>query len=259
MGHIKKKFNRIFWLGVLVISSCYLPTDPGPQPHQIVETHFKPGFNVLGVLRNDGNAGSSFLHVERVYKIQEATDDFVPTIDDAQVQIQRLSDSRVTGFGFTEDSLRGKIYTDSTFVPWAGERYQLKVSGEDFPDVTGEVTIPPAPRIDSSSVMVNNHLLSFQTMFQPEIRLYEAYLICQNATYHLRQRSESTGPTTIAFDLTSGSGVPQSLIIYGYEKNLTEYLTAPITIKPQTYRELVTTVSGGYGVFGAVSVVQYQF
>ena len=40
--------------------------------------------------------------------------------------------------------------------------------------------------------------------------------------------------------------------IFSYDKNMSDYLQALITVKPQAYNEMVKTVEGGYGVFGSV-------
>ena len=64
---------------------------------------------------------------------------------------------------------------------------------------------------------------------------------------------------SVRFDLSTAKGQPLLLEIYGYDANLAEYLTAATTIKYQTYLETVTTVTGGYGVFGSVSVREVVF
>lgn len=251
----------LFLIGITVflITTCYLPTDPGPQPKPIVKTPFDPGFNVLGVLRNDGVPGSSFLRVERAYQQQESNDNFTPIVENAKVRIVRESDSSIADFTLAEDSLRGKIYTDSTFQPVTGEQYILTLTGDSLPAVTGSVLIPPKPEIDSSSVSVSTRAVSFRLKTHPEITLYDVYLFCQDTVLSSRRKSEETGNLDFNFTLSSSVGKPLGLELYGYEKNLTEYITAPITIKPQTYQETITTVSGGYGVFGAVSVCRYIF
>lgn len=40
--------------------------------------------------------------------------------------------------------------------------------------------------------------------------------------------------------------------VFSYDKNMSDYLQALVTVKPQAYNEMVKTVNGGYGVFGSV-------
>ncbi|MCF7803937.1 MAG: DUF4249 family protein [Candidatus Marinimicrobia bacterium] len=240
-------------------TTCSLPTDPGPQPKDIIETEFEPGYNILGVLRNDGTAGSSFIRVEEAFKLTEITDEFTPVVEGVTVQLREESAAETTQFTLTEDSLRGKIYSAPSFQPEACAKYSLTITGSDLPDVTGEVVVPGSPMLDSASVSISGNTVNFTLEEVPGIALYEIYLICEKATVSVRRFPAHSGEINISINYSGTAGSPQSLEIYGYESNMMEYITAPITIKPQTYRETVTTVSGGYGVFGAVSKMVYQF
>jgi len=249
----------IFGISTFLTTGCSLPTDPGPQPKEIIDTKFEPGYNVLGVLRNEGNPGSSFIRVEELYKLSDIDEEYNPAQEGLDVRILEVLTGDTLTFVETDDSLRGLIYSDSSFRPLAATRYSLSISGGDLSAVTADVIVPPSPVIDTNSVTISGKTVQFYLDTVSEIALYEVYLTCENDTISVRQFPAQSGKTIIRISVTSATGPPEQLEIYGYESNLAEYITAPITIKPQTYRETVTTVSGGYGVFGAVSVSTYQF
>lgn len=244
---------------VLLFASCSLPTDPGPQPNTIIDTQFEPGYNILGILRSDGNAGDSFLRVERVFKEQELTNEFSPVMKNVSVEITRRENSARYTFHQSQDSIRGIIYTNPDFQSQPGDEYSLTITGDSLPEVNGTTKIPERPAIDSASVEVTSGSVRFVLLPDSSIHLYDVYLFCENAPVSRRIRPVSREASAIRFDLTNATGEPIFMQVYGYEKNLARYLTAPVSIKPQTYRETVTTVSGGYGVFGAVSVSEYLF
>ena len=62
-------------LGSIVIvfmgTACDLWHEPGPMPSTIIETEFEPGLNIFGVLRQDGEPGSSYIYIERAYQYNE--------------------------------------------------------------------------------------------------------------------------------------------------------------------------------------------
>ncbi len=228
--------------------SCDLPTDPGPMPVDIIHTEFEPGHNILGVLRLDDNPGSSFIRVERAYKTEEITEDFASVVNNANVTI--IAEDTST-FTFISDTTRGDIYTDSSFVPVEGVKYVLTVSSPDLPELTATTQVPNYPTIDEY-IHTPQQSVSVTILSSPSIDLYDVYLISDIDEIQVRIVNESEN-ISISFDLSELSGDPSTIEIYGYEKNLSEYLQSSITIKPQSYHETVTTVSNGYGCFGAVS------
>lgn len=246
----------LFLLLLLLFPSCYLPTDPGPPPNELIDTEFEPGYNVFGVLRNDGTPGSSFIRVEQTFQLTEVTDEFIPTITNLTIRVRRPASSTIHEFQMREDSLRGLIYASPEFDPVPGASYLLTITGGDLPDVTAEVTVPQAPSLLQDSVSISEHSISFSLRESSEISLYEIYLICTREDVTMRKHAETSGVTEVTISTTASAGEPIRLEIYGYESNMTEYITAPVTIKPQTYRETVTTVTGGYGLFGAVSLLR---
>ncbi len=245
--------NRINILFVmLIIISCDLPQDPGPMPTEIIEQKFEPGHNVFGVLRNDGQPGTSFLHVERAWETEELTEEFDAFIRNATVTI--FNDSTDWDFTYMIDTVYYEYYTNPGFLPLSGMEYGLIVESPALPTLTGTVVIPEKPLVDSSSIKIVNNYIQFSLAAAGSIRIYDIYVFSELDV--IDQRTISNGDAVdVKMDLSKLEGVPILIFIYGYESNLAAYQTSPSTIKPQTYHETVITVAGGYGCFGAVSVI----
>ncbi|NQU28491.1 MAG: DUF4249 family protein [Candidatus Marinimicrobia bacterium] len=243
--------KKIFVLIFIALISCDLPQDPGPMPTEIIQSEYIPGLNIFGVLRNDGIPGTSFFRVERSWETEEATMEFVVTVENATITI--ASDSSAWDFTFTIDSLHGEIYANPDFSPDKQVQYQLIANAPGLPELTGEVTVPAIPMVDTSSILIENNVFQVSIAGQAEIEMYDIVVISDYNS--ITQRYLSNGDTLIAeVNLSNLIGEPVGLAIYAYETNLTQYQTSTMTIKPQTYHEAVNTVMGGYGCFGAVSV-----
>lgn len=248
-------------LAVLVFWTCSLPWEPGPQPSTIVETEFDSALNVLGILRLDGETNSSYFYIERTYQYQELDtlswdESFIPVITDAVVQVQGITDGSIYEFTHKLDSLRGDIYTDSTFVPQAGETYTLRIEHPDFPIITDTTTVPAISTLDADSVIVWGDMVYYRQRTAADVFLYDIYLLSSTDSLFTRFVNQDGMSVPVALPNTAPPGEPVDIHVYGYDANLAEYLTNTITLKPQTYQETVTTVTGGYGVFGSVSVAR---
>jgi hypothetical protein len=264
MKIIAIKSWTLFAAGILLALSvwtCSLPHEPGPQPSEIVDTEFNPALNVLGILRLDGEPNSSYVYIERAYRYQELDDlgpdeAFILIISDATVHVQGLGDTTSYFFTYRLDSLRGEIYADSTFFPAAGETYTLTITHPDFPTLTDTTKVPEEPRIDESSLVVMGPLVDFDLLPSRNTYLYDIYLLSPNDSLHNRIPNPDSAPIPITLPTSAEVGDPLAVHIYGYDANLAEYLTSMIPLKPQTYQETVTTVTGGYGAFGSVSATE---
>jgi hypothetical protein len=250
--------------GLLLVATfwtCSLPWEPGPQPSTIVETEFDSALNVLGILRLDGEANSSFFYIERTYQYQELDtiswdEAFIPIIRDATVLVKGMSDEKTDTFTYELDSIRGEIYTNENFEPAAGETYTLLVEHPDFPTITDTTMVPEVPELTADSVIVWGDMIYFQQRTAADVYLYEIYLLTAVDSAYTRFTNLDGVTVPIAFRNNAPPQEPVDIHVYGYDANLAEYLTTTITLKPQTYQETVTTVTGGYGVFGSVSVVK---
>jgi len=239
---------------VLIWFACDLPTEPGPMPKTIIDTDFVPGLNVFSVLRLDGQPGSSFLYVERVYETEEMAEEaFSPVIKDAEVIVRNEQDQSSFLFIFEEDSIRGAIYKNDDFLPVESNQYSLTITVPELPNLFASTVIPVKPSIDSTSLKISDRSLSFILYTSQNTDSYDIYLFLSNGSLHQRIVNPEQDELKIQFDFPVKKGTPLWIEIYGYDPNLSEYLSSSITLKPQTYYEMVNPVSNGYGCFGSVS------
>lgn len=264
-----KVSNRIAFtcfIAALYCVACDLPHEPGPQPSNIIDTSFEPGLNILGIIRLDDQPGSSFFYIERAYRYQELDtlewdESFITTIYDAKALVQGMADTTTYRFKYELDSLRGHIYVDvdHDFTPVAGEQYMLTITHPEFPTLTDTTIVPAQPSLVGDSIAVSGHTVSFHIQTTADTYLYDVYLISASDSIRYRfVNYEGDGELEIKFNTATGPTELIEIHIYAYDVNLAEYLTSVITLKPQTYLELMTTVTGGYGVFGSVSVFKME-
>ena len=236
-----------FWSG------CDLPWEPGPMPTKLIETEFEKGLNIFGILREDGISGSSFIRVERAIEVDEFNDTMSVDIHSADVTIMHNASSATYTFQFEEDTARGNLFFNPYFAPAEGETYTLTVKAESFPTVFALATIPQRPGIQNSSFSEKSY--NFDLVMTEDTGMYEVYLFLEGG-YSVYQRVINDGQQKkkLSLKIPDGYGSPYLLNIYGYDPQLTEYTNAAVTLRWNTYQETVTTVEGGYGTFGAVTV-----
>ena len=246
------------WVAVLILlvafwSGCDLPWEPGPMPTELIETEFEKGLNVFGLLRDDGISGSSFIRVERAIKVDEFNDTMSVDIRNADVTIMHNASSATYSFQFEEDTARGNLFFNPYFTPAEGETYTLTVKAESFPTIFASATIPQRPGIENSSFSEKSY--NFDLVMTEDTGMYEVYLFLKggSAVYE-KVINDGQQKKKLSLKIPDGYGSPYLLNIYGYDPQLTEYTNAAVTLRWNTYQETVTTVEGGYGAFGAVTV-----
>ncbi|UCH61671.1 MAG: hypothetical protein JSU77_07585 [Fidelibacterota bacterium] len=255
-----KRSNKItfaIFVVVLIGTACDLPTEPGPQPTTIIKTKFERGLNILGILRLDDSTGTSFIHVEQACRTEEIYDvEFPIIIEDAEVVVRKATDT--TTYLFEADTVWAWTYTNPDFFPTAGEQYALTITHSELDTLTATTEVPVKPAIDTTTLTISESILSFDLLTTTDTYLYDVYLISPSDSLHSRFSNQGEGVLPVAFNPSVGPGQVMTIHIYGYDANLAEYLTAVTTIKYQTYLETVTTVTGGYGAFGSVSVFKME-
>jgi hypothetical protein len=119
--------------------------------------------------------------------------------------------------------------------------------------VTASTTIPQRPSIKNLSFL--EELYEFDLIMTEDTGMYEVYLFLESG-YAVNQRVINDGQSSksVTLKIPDGYGLPYLLNIYGYDPQLTEYTNAAVTLRWNTYQETVTTVEGGYGVLGSVTV-----
>ncbi len=235
------------------------PTAPGPQPNILESTEHVAKLNVFGILRPDSLQGLplSYIHLEYAYPTDDIPDSSI--VADAKVKIIKLDgetgvDSSLLIYA-DWDVFPTKEYRNASLFPRDGT-YQLICERTGYPTLTARATIPPVPVIQEGTLQRKGNELSFTIKREEQIGLYEVVLIGPDLFLKERFIRPKTGDISISFPVKDSSGSSGLLIIYGYDLNLSEYLTANLSIKPNIYQKDFSTVENGYGCFGALNVFQ---
>lgn len=249
---------------MLIISSCskddFLDFLIGPQPKFIDNNQFVPGFNILGVIRPDsiGNQTMSMVHVERVLPaIGNESDSF--EVANARVMIYRFEDNQIkdsTQFDYLTSDNSYTTYQPLVFRPKAGEHYKIKCSDSTLPTLTAETIVPDIPAIVDDNVTVNESTIILSILHNTSASMYDIYLYTADKVIPNRIMQSENGDTQVEIKNIGTISPDAKLVIYAYDKNLTEYLTASnVFIKPNTYRPPFTNVTNGYGCFGSMNLL----
>ena len=234
------------------------PTALGPQPTTLKETKHQPLLNVFGVLRPDTLAElpRSFVHLEFVYDAKESPDSTLVT--DADVTVVRADSSLSAdsvAFIYTElNNLASPEYRNTLFFPKPGI-YRLVCRKDGFPELTAETVLPHVPIIRDRHIEINDTQLSFSLIQDENVGLVE--VILDGDEWQVRDRflppEKGDIPVTLALS-PKCLGVCK-LSVYAYDLNLSEYLTANMSVKPNVYLEGLRIVNNGFGCFGSLNVL----
>jgi len=238
--------------------SCDLPWQPGPMPDAIIETEFVPGLNILGIVRLEDTTASSFVYIERAYASNEYETwvDSLPIIKNANVWIAGTRDTTGYIFRYYGEQSDHK-YINADFRPVAGETYQLTITAPDLPDLSASTSVPHLPTIDTGSVVISDGIVNFNLRTTADAYLYDVYLLCENGQLVNRLSNDGAIVKELQFKLNNNLDAPLAIQVYGYDENMATILNATSSIIPQSFLETLSTVEGGYGCFGAVSVLTY--
>jgi len=243
-------------LASVFIFTCDLPHQPGPMPTDIVETEFEPGLNILGVLRADEQAGTSFINVNRALTTEEIFSDSIENFS-PEVSYVKVSSS-ISGAEYLfirgEDSSDWGDYRDTTLNVMAGETFELEIVASGFPTLTGSTTIPAKPQLVTNSLLLNADELSFQIQHHTSAFEYKLYLFFAGTVLEKGVEPANGNIIEVEWSFSPSNGSPLYLGLTALDENLTSYGNSPISFIPNTYHSDASTVSGGYGCFGSVAV-----
>ena len=245
-----------FILCISLFTSCDLPHQPGPMPTEIVETEFVPGLNILGVLRADDQAGTSFINVNRALTTEEIYSDsienFPPEVN--YVKISSSTSGAEYLFIRGEDSSDWGDYRDTSLNVMAGGAFNLEIVAPGFPILTGSTMIPNKPQIVTNSLALDMNNLTFQIQHHTSAFEYKLYLFFPGAVLEKVVKPTNGNMIEVDWDFSTSNGLPLNLGLTALDENLTRYGNSPISIIPNTYHPDGSTVRGGYGCFGSVAV-----
>ena len=243
-------------LTAVFLYTCDLPHQPGPMPTDIVETEFEPGLNIMGVLRADDQAGTSFININRALTTEEIYSDsienFSPQITYAKVR--SVDSAAEYQFVRSEDTSDWGSYFDTTLSVGAGEAYDLEIIASGFPTLTGHTIIPDKPQLVANSLLIDSDKVSFQIQHHASAFEYKLYLFFAASVSEKVVKPSNGNIIEVDWNFSISNGSPLYLGLTALDENLTRYGNCPISFIPNTYHPDGSTVSGGYGCFGSVSI-----
>jgi len=255
MHRFRRYIGLILTALILGVSwRCELPHQPGPMPRDILDVEFEPGLNVFGILRADGDPGSSFVHVQRAVTTEEMYEEAEIVIDNADIFVEDMSTGLELTFAMSGGSSRGGFYYAGQFQPAPGDSFRVRVSAPGFPDVFGMTIIPPKPRIVPGSLHVAGDELTFELDGNSDTFEYRVFIIGEKGALDRRYAVLDQNRVAVRISLTAELGTAQMILLYAYDRNLSEYLNNPTSFIPQSFQETVHTVEGGYGCIGSLSM-----
>jgi len=226
------------------------------MPTEIVETEFVPGLNILGVLRADDQAGTSFINVNRALTTEEIYSDsienFSPVAD--YVEVMSVSDSMTYYFSRSNINMEWLDYTNNYLNATAGETYDLEISAPGFPTLTGHTIIPAKPQLVANSLLIEADQISFEIEHQASAYEYKLYLFFAESVLDRVVKPVNGDIIEVDWNFSASNGSPLYLGLTALDENLTRYGNSPISFIPNTYHPDGSTVRGGYGCFGSIAV-----
>ncbi|MBN1894302.1 hypothetical protein JW906_07390 [bacterium] len=252
---------RMLVLSAWIRCDSYDPTAPGPQPAVLEPVRHETMLNVFGVLRPDTLDGRprSFVHLEFAYPATDFPDSTLVT--DADVRIRKLggesaADSCV--LAYTDiDGAFVREYRHASFFPDTGT-YALTCRRQGFPVLTAETTIPGMPVIQDGIFITADRLLSFHVARDEYCGMVEIEVACGDRRVSNRFLRPESGHVPVRLQLDSGFKGSCTLTVYAYDLNLSGYLTANLSIKPNIYQADFSTVTNGYGCFGSMNILKRE-
>ncbi len=226
----------------------------GPQPTFTGDHQFVPGLNIFGVIRPDS---LNQFYIEKVIKAVNSVGDST-IISNFNAVIYKINNNIILdslSFNFNYPDTIFKNHPVN-FEPHPGNHYKIICQSPGLPILTAETVFPNQPVIENSSINMNGNHIQFSILSDTTSFLYDIYLIMGNNQTNTRVLRAATGNTYV--ELNAGFQVNKGsiLLIYTYDKNLSEYLTAAnLFIKPNTYRPPFSTVQNGYGCFGSLNLL----
>ncbi len=243
----------------IFFAACDLPHQPGPMPTDIVETEFEPGLNIMGVLRADDQRGSSFININRILTTEEIYSDtienFSPPVDYARV---RSLGTPAEYFFFKSDTVDWENYKDSSLLVFPGETYDLEISAPGFPTLTAATIVPNKPEVVEGSIIIASNNISFQIQHHASVFEYKLYLFFTESILEKVVKPVNGELIDISWNFSNDRGTPIYLMLSALDENLTSFGNSPISFIPNTYHPDGSTVDGGYGCFGSVSISTYE-
>ncbi|MGF7139870.1 DUF4249 domain-containing protein [Roseimarinus sediminis] len=258
---MKKFAHKAKWLLLLVMlpgfSACLKIGEYYAGLNMQPETpEFEPALNVYGLLMA-GDLPDSINHhfeVQQVLDLLEWTEDI--EVSDATVLLQSSNQKHeVKRYELVhQDSGR---YFNAAIDVNPGERWTYECTKDSF-SITSDCIVPAIPVLAQNPVISANSL-RLSVKADSSAFLYQFYLLTPTATFELFLLPENGSNTAVMLE-PGWDFIPDDAVLFicAYDQQLRQYMAASNTFfKPNAYRPPFSTVEGGYGTFGAVSMARF--
>lgn len=213
---------------------------------------FEPGLNVYGVVKCGADFDSSNYHFE-VQKMLDLMDwSEGMEVTDAQIHLTRTTQQN-KNYSYDLSYFKESIYVNEAIETLPGDRWTYRCTADSF-EVTASCTVPKLPEI--TNAQITNNAVAFTVKADSTAFLYLVYVIQEenvSMEYTIPSLQVDTKFTIdLEWNLTD-----QPVLVYvcAYDENLRKYQTTSNTFfKPNAFRPSFSTVEGGYGTFGAITI-----
>lgn len=242
---------------LLLCSGCENPfTGYGPQPIYLTEPDDEVKLNIFGIVRPGEQQGfsMSFVHVEAAFSVTDLPDSL--EVDSVNVQITSEDDtSRVFDlvYGNPDDVFSRKDYRNQSLRPEACQTYSVRCEKEGYPVLTGRTTVPNIPFIVEIQIEPDNTQLYLTVARDSLAGLIEVVFQSGEQQFSTRAIRPDSGDIHVNLHIDSMGKLTGVLMIFAYDMNLSEYMTYNISVKPNSYLDMYSTVEGGHGCFGSLN------
>jgi hypothetical protein len=231
----------------------------GGQPTFEDSHPFVAGINIFAVIRPDSIDAKSMnvINIEKVIPAVSNADDST-TLTDFNAVIYKINNNIIIDslsfiFSYPDTTF---THQPSDFKPLPGNHFKISCKSTGLPVLTAETVIPNQPVILNDIIYIDTNNIQFSILADSTAFLYDIYLFVGSNQYYQRILRAKSGNTSIEIDANFLGMVDKKLLIYAYDKNLSEYFTAPnLFIKPNTYRPPFSNVQNGYGCFGSLNLL----
>lgn len=241
----------------------------GAQPNFYEEDNYDKQLNVFTILQPEINGGFS----KSIFELSRTRQALNDTLNDSillsgsTITLLKLKDQLVIDtlrfIYFWRDSLVLDPASDqnSSFTLEEHFSYHLEINSEGFSTIQADCTPPAKPSL-ATEVSIAGGTISFSLKNDTSIYLYEVFLVYEDlltSPYRIQPQNDQE-ETLASLENSYPEKSLQKMLIYSYDINLSTYYSfSNVFIKPNTYRPPFTTVEGGYGCFGAINELVYEW
>lgn len=235
--------------GCVKIGEFYVGLNMQPN---MDNAEFEPGINVFGVVK----CGVSFDTVNYHFEVQKVID-LMDWSDWVEVENAEIHLKRTTTLGDILDYdlsyISNAKYGNDRLAVSPGDRWEYYCTVDSF-QLAAQCVVPNLPVIIKENV--SGKEVNFEIEKDTTAYLYLVYAIQNDHIYSSYQVAEPLGNTNVSLSLDWYSAEsPLFIYVCAYDANLRKYQTTSNTFfKPNAYRPPYTTVEGGFGTFGAISI-----